>query len=203
MNSTYFTRTLQGLFALLVLSMTASAQGIQPGDAMPLSGKSLEDVQGERRSLASVTGDAGLVVLFWANSCPWIDRYEDRVKDLISAYRGRGVGFVLVNSNDMVAFPSESPEQLREQASKSGYGVPYLSDADAAVARAFGAQRAPEVFVFNGENRLVYTGAIDDSPAVASQVSTPHLKNALDALLGGNAVSSATTNAIGCTIKFP
>jgi len=77
----------------------------------------------------------------------------------------------------------------------------YLHDADQSLAHALGAQRTPEVFLFDSERRLVYHGAIDDNRD-ASAVERHYLRDALDALLEGRATGLVQSEPIGCTVKW-
>ena len=79
---------------------------------------------------------------------------------------------------------------------------PYVVDATSDVARAFGATRTPEVFLFDKAGKLVYHGAVDDSADDAEKVTNAYLKQALDAVLKGAEVAVKETKSIGCTIKF-
>jgi hypothetical protein len=74
-------------------------------------------------------------------------------------------------------------------------------DDKSALADAFGANRTPEVFLFNNEGKLVYHGAIDDNPSDAGAVSRKHLKEAIDESIAGKNVTVQTSRSVGCTIK--
>ena len=69
------------------------------------------------------------------------------------------------------------------------------------MADAFGANRTPEVFLFNGDGKLVYHGAIDDNSAGPDQVTRKHAVVAIDELTGGKEISMKETRSVGCTIK--
>lgn len=83
-----------------------------------------------------------------------------------------------------------------------GYAFPYAVDEASAVARAFGATRTPEAYLFDEGGKLVYHGTIDDSTYDAEKVTKPYLKNAVEALLGGRSVPDPETRSVGCGIKF-
>ena len=85
---------------VLLIAAGASAQPLTYGDPVPLAGTSFAAADGAQTTLATATGSAGLVVVFWSNACPWADRYAPRLADLVARYTPAGVGFVLVNSND-------------------------------------------------------------------------------------------------------
>ena len=83
-----------------------------------------------------------------------------------------------------------------------GYAFPYVVDDASGVARAFGAGRTPEAFLFNGEGKLIYHGTIDDSTYDAAKVTKPYLKSAVEALLAGKDVAETESKSVGCSIKF-
>ena len=57
------------------------------------------------------------------------------------------------------------------------------------------------MFVFDGDRRLVYHGAIDDSRNEEA-VTAHYLRDALDAVLAGTAPAVADTMPVGCTVKW-
>lgn len=154
-------------------------------------------------SIQSLTGESATVLLFWSNQCPWVDRYESRVRDLTEQFVGDGVRFVLVNSNDASTYPEESVEKNAERVAFASRSVPYVSDVSGEIAATVNASRAPHAFVFDhtGSGRLVYHGAIDDSPAAADNVEDNYLQDVLNAILAGNDIPFDETKAFGCTIK--
>lgn len=177
----------------------AQPETMSPGAAMPAA--TLQGVDGQTVQLRNAAGEVGTVLIFWSNQCPWVDRYEGRVRDLVSRFQGEGIRFILVNANDASAFPQESLEVSREEA--QNYEATYVRDEGASLARALGASRTPHVFVFDADQTLVYTGTIDNSPSDANGATETYLADALSALAGGGTVPEAQTKAFGCTIKFP
>ena len=143
----YRKRSALVLLILLVLgitvSNTATAQGISTGSTLPLISESFKDATGKSVRLSDLTGSKGTVVVFWSNECPWTSKAEGRVMDLARTYGGQGIGFILINSNDPVAFPKENAEA----SSKKGYSVPYIMDVDSRLSSAFGAERMPHFYV--------------------------------------------------------
>ena len=181
-----------------------SPEEIPLGSEMPSTSVQLGRVGGGQASLAGLQGSAGTVVVFWSNQCPWVEKYEARLVDIVNEYSGRGFGFVLINSNDPSAYPKEAADQGAQRASGANYpsSLVYLSDPMSDLARAFGAQRTPHVYLFDENNTLVYVGTIDDSPGDAGNVSDRYLRQTLDAILGGSSVPVPKTKAFGCTIKY-
>lgn len=188
------------LFALLPLS--ATAQELPLGSPMPLSDRSFPGVDGSAATLGSLAGQNGTVVVFWANRCAWVDRYEARLMELASQFGSQGYRFVLVNSFNAASDENESAARSAARARDKGYNVPYLTDADGALARALGAVRAPQVFVFDGNRSLIYVGAIDDSPADAASAQHRFLHDALTAGASGQTPATTRSEALGCLIRF-
>ena len=58
------------------------------------------------------------------------------------------------------------------------------------MANIFGANRTPECYLFNKEEKLVYHGAIDDNARSAESVGRHHLKEAINELTSGRDISS-------------
>jgi len=111
------------------------------------------------------------------------------------------VRVVAVNSNDVSHYPEDSFEQMKARAEKRGFPFDYLFDEDQSIARALGAERTPEVFLFDEERRLRYHGAIDDSRD-ENAVTRSYLREAIDALLAGGEPPVAETESVGCTVKW-
>jgi thiol-disulfide isomerase/thioredoxin len=190
--------TLPALLYALVGTSLAVAQEIPLGSQMPMGDQGLADVAGGNKSLGSLRGSKGTVVAFWSNQCPWIDKYQERVLALANTFKSQGIGFVFVNANDAAAYPKESVEESRAK----GYPVTYLMDGTSALAKAFGAERTPHVYVFDATGTLVYVGTVDDSPGDPGNVQKQYLRDALTAVVQGSPVAVPQTKAFGCMIRF-
>jgi len=75
-------------------------------------------------------------------------------------------------------------------------------DATSDLARAFGATRTPEAFLFNAAGQLVYHGTIDDNAREPAKVQRRYLRDAVDAVVAGRGLAVQETKALGCSIKF-
>ena len=117
-------------------------------------------------------------------------------------YEGQGVRFAAVCSNNAQAYPQDDFEHMRQRAEELGYNFPYLHDEDQEVARAYGAQRTPEAFLFDAKRVLRYHGRIDDNYQDLTKVLSHDLRSAIDALLAGRNPDPAETGAVGCSIKW-
>lgn len=192
---------------LICWMLLATATSAQPGGSL---GAVLSEVDltlrttdGESTTLNGAMGENGLVVAFWSNVCPWTERYADRIVALARDYQPIGISFLAINSNDSTRFPDEDFASMRRTAASEGFPFPYAMDAAGAFAAAAGARNAPQFFFYSPDGRLLYEGAMDDSPADADRVRSPYLKEAMDQHLAGQAIEVQRTSALGCTIKLP
>ncbi len=173
---------------------------LQPGDQAPAF--NLKGTDGRAHTLTDFVDKPVLVVIFSCNHCPYVQAYEDRMVAIQHGYKARGVQLIAVNSNDDKNYPEDSFEEMVKRAKDKAFNFPYLRDASQDVARAYGATHTPQLFVFDRERRLCYTGKIDDNWQTPSAVTKQYLRDALDALLNGSEPAEAATHAIGCTIKW-
>jgi peroxiredoxin len=168
----------------------------QPGPAFELP-----TVAGGRVSLEGLADRDAVVVVFSCNHCPYVRAWEDRLNDVAREYAGRGVHVVAVNANDAGSHPADAFPRMVERAREKGFVFDYAHDESQEVARAYGAERTPEVFVLDGDRHVAYHGAIDDSPE-PDRVRRAYLREALEAVLSSDLPTTPDTPAVGCTIKW-
>jgi peroxiredoxin len=174
--------------------------GIGLGDRAPAF--ELPDVDGERKSLGEPGGEPATVVYWTCNHCPYALAWHERLIDVARDYSDRGVRFLAVNSNDAEGYPQDGPDAMRERVeAEGGWPHPFLFDESQEVARAYGAQRTPDVFVFDPDLRLRYRGA-PDADYEDPELGAAWLRAALDSVLAGQEVDRAETDPVGCTIKW-
>ncbi len=160
----------------------------------------LRDADGRVRSTDDYRAARVLGVIFTCLHCPYALAWEDRLIQVQREYGPRGVQLLLVNPTDPRRHPEDSEENMRRRVRQRGYPFPFLANPGQEVARRYGATRTPEVFLFDDSRILRYHGAVDDSPEDPSAVRRPYLREALDALLAGNAPPDAETPVVGCRI---
>lgn len=142
------------------------------------------------------------VVVFTCNHCPYALAWHQRTVDVARDYTARGVRVLAINPNDAERYPRDSRQAMRERVDAGEFdGVPYLRDDSQAVARAYDAKTTPDVFVLDADGVLRYRGAPDADYEDPSQ-NASYLRDALDAILAGEAPSIAETEPIGCSIKW-
>jgi peroxiredoxin len=186
------------VLALLVLAAFAGpALAASPAIGSAAPAFELKTLDGKPFSLADAEKTNSYVVLmFIATNCPYSNAYNDRMRDMAAAYAKKGVLFVGINSNK-----TESIDEAVKHAKAHGHTFPILKDPSNKVADLYDASHTPEIYVVAKDGKLVYHGRIDDNSDDAAKVTSPDLKNALDALLAGQPVAKAETKAFGCSIK--
>ncbi len=117
-------------------------------------------------------------------------------------YGPKGVGIVLINSNDARAYPEDRLDSMVRRASEKHYPFPYLQDESQDVARAYGALVTPHPMLFDAQRRLLFQGRIDDDHQHPERVTRHFLTSALDAALAGRPVTPAELPVAGCTVKW-
>ncbi len=165
---------------------------------------SLLDVNTNKRiSLTDLQCCPALLVMFICNHCPYVKHVREGLALLTSEYLGKGVCIVGISSNDVASHPADGPREMAQEAIQAGYRFPYLYDDTQKVAQAYQAACTPDFFLFDGEQRLVYRGQMDDSrPGNGIPVTGKDLRAAIDAVLANQPVSKDQRPSIGCNIKW-
>jgi thiol-disulfide isomerase/thioredoxin len=137
--------------------------------------------------------------------------YERRIMQLAADYRDRGVSVIAIQPNDPNAISideldssdiSDSLDEMKIRAQFKHLTYPYLYDGETqSVARAYGPQATPHVFVFDRDRLLRYEGRMDNSYR-AELVKTHEARDAIDALLAHRDVAVKHTGVFGCSTKW-
>ena len=200
MNRILITGLLLPALGLLSFSLLRE-QSLPIGAAIPKADVRVKDVSGKELNLQEVKQSNGLLVMFTCNTCPYVIRNQSRTNDICKYAQSNKVGVVLLNANEGDRGGSNSFAEMQSYAKSQGYQWVYAVDDKSVLADAFGASRTPECFLFDKGGKLVYHGAIDDSPGDAGQVKRQHLKAAIDESLQGKEVSLKETRSVGCSIN--
>ena len=170
------------------------------GDPAPAF--ALPGVDGQTYRLSDFDGKAVVCVIFMCNHCPYVKATIDRMLALQRDYESRGVQLVGINANETRNYPEDDLAHMVQWAKAKHFNFPYLRDETQAVARAYGAERTPHIFLFDRDRKLRYTGALDDNTQDPSKVTRRYLRDAIDALLANRPVGESQTSAMGCSIKW-
>ena len=142
------------------------------------------------------------VIIFSCNHCPYAQAWEQRIINIQNKYKDKGVTVIMISSNDAESYPEDNFEKMKERHIGKKFNFNYLYDESQEVAKIYGAERTPEVFVFDGLGLLKYTGAIDDNYENEVDVTQEYLADAIDMIIDGKEPSTSSTPAVGCTIKW-
>jgi peroxiredoxin len=161
----------------------------------------LPDTAGEFHTLPEPGTAPATVVVWTCNHCPYALAWHERIVQVARDYADRGVRFLAVNSNDPDRYPADSPDAMRERVERESWPFPYLWDETQEAARAWGARVTPHLFVLDGDRRLRYEGAPDADHQDPSR-NAAWLRAALDAVLAGGEPDPASTEPVGCSVKW-
>jgi peroxiredoxin len=201
------------MICLLLLSFSASAQNAHPILALgsPAPAFSLPGVDGKIHGLADYGASPILVVVFTCNHCPIAQMYEQRIQQLETDYRDRGVAVVAIQPNDPKALRideldssdiSDTLDEMKIRVEYKHLRYPYLYDGETqSVARAYGPQATPHVFIFDQDRKLRYEGRMDNSYR-QELVNSQDARNAIEALLVNHEVLVKKTGVFGCSTKW-
>ncbi len=177
-----------------------STKTLKPGSTLP--DFNLPATDGKNYSQDLLADKKALIIIFSCNHCPYVQAYEDRMKQIQEDYFSKGVAIVAINSNDDKEYPDDSFENMKKRAAEKHFNFPYLRDEDQRVAKAFDASHTPEIFLFDKNRKLAFHGKIDDNWQEPEKAKSKYLREALEELLEGKEISVPETFTIGCTIKW-
>lgn len=171
------------------------------GSSMPKAEVKMKDViTGKETTLSQSMKENGLLVIFSCNTCPYVIKHEKVIIAEAAHAKTNKIGCIIINSNEAKREGDDSFDAMKAYAKSQGYEMPYTVDAKSELADAFGATRTPEVFLFDKNMKLVYKGAYtDDSDPV--NATKWYLKDAMNELKDGKAVTVTSSKSVGCSIK--
>lgn len=158
--------------------------------------RSLDDFNAK----AFPTPRRAFVLVFTNTTCPLVQRYWPRLKELEAKYRDQGVQFIAVNVGG-----EDSIIDVAAQGVEYGIPFPLVKDVDGQCVAACGVDRTPEVVVIDGERKLRYRGRIDDQIRLGgtSAGAVRHeLQEAIEDLLANRPIAVTETPVDGCRITL-
>jgi peroxiredoxin len=191
--------------AAMVLGASLVNAAVSVGQAAP--DFKVKDTNGKEQSLAAYKGK--FVVLEWTNpGCPFVQKHYDtaNMPAVQKAAESKGAVWLTVSSTakDQGDYrqPAELAAWLKEKGAKP---TAVLMDDDGKIGHAYGARTTPHMFVIDPQGKLVYAGAIDSKPTARKddvKGATNYVASALDEAMAGKAISKASSEPYGCSIKY-
>ena len=171
------------------------------GSNMPKADLKMQDISGKEVAMQDAKKENGVLVMFSCNTCPYVVKNQERTLAISKYATENKVGVIILNSNEALRADDDSYAAMQTYAKEQGYKWNYVVDKGNQVADAFGANRTPECFLFDKNLKLVYHGAIDNSPQDETAITRVHLKEAINELVAGKEVSYKESRSVGCGIK--
>lgn len=163
----------------------------------------LTDTFGAHKTLESLRGPNGLLLMFICNHCPYVKAIIDRICRDARELQAMGFGVAAVMSNDPHAYPEDSFVNMKKWAKELSFSFPYLYDPTQHVARDYGAACTPDFFGFNSQLELQYRGRLDSSGiAPASPDARRELMEAMKLIATTGKGPVDQVASIGCSIKW-
>ena len=179
-----------------------------PSNMLPLGtiapGFNLPDTITDKMvSLGQIKGVNGTLIMFICNHCPFVKHVNSTITQLATNYQAKGIAFIAISSNDVVNYPQDAPELMKQTALTENYSFPYLFDESQEVAKAYEAACTPDFYLFDNTLKLAYRGQLDDSrPGNGIPSTGLDLSNAMEALLNNKPINPIQKPSIGCNIKW-
>jgi len=162
-----------------------------------------DTVSGKKMSLTGLESDKATVIMFISNHCPFVKHVNQQLVRLANDYKPAGISFIAISSNDVINYPDDAPDKMKQAALDLDYPFPYLYDETQEVALAYDAACTPDLYIFDGDMKLVYRGQFDDSrPGNGIPVTGKDVREALDNILNGVPVNPGQKPSLGCNIKW-
>jgi len=163
----------------------------------------LPATDGKTYSLADVRGEAGTLIVFICNHCPYVQAVIDRLVRDAHALMDLGIGVAAISANDPETYPEDSFDNMTLFAERHGFRFPYLFDASQDVARAYGAVCTPDFFGFDAGLGLQYRGRLDSSgKQPAGPDARRELFEAMSAVAASGQGPQNQIPSMGCSIKW-
>lgn len=166
----------------------------------PVASAAVVDLLGAATDPLAGPPAAATVLLFISTHCPISNRYAPTVRALAEAWAARGVRMWLVYPD-----PDDDAAAIRAHQAAYALDLPTLRDPGHLLVARAGVRVTPEAAVFGpAASTPAYRGRIDDRVQgfgkVRPEASAHELRDAVEAVLRGEAPRPAQGPAIGCYI---
>ena len=159
-------------------------------------------LDGKIYASSSLSNGKPSLIMVICNHCPYVIHYHEELKRMNNDF-GDSINFVAISSNDIMNYPQDGPDQMKELFLNLGLSFPYLFDETQDIAKVLRAECTPEFYLYDNNDMLVYRGRMDNSsPGNDIEVSGSDLRDACSNLLRGVQIPSNQHPSMGCNIKW-
>jgi peroxiredoxin len=150
--------------------------------------------------LSLLKNNKASVFVFLAPDCPLSQNYSLTLNTLNNRFKKDTIGFYgIIPGNNF------EKKEVENFVDKYKINFPVLSDEDLNLTACFKASKTPEVFVVNGEEKILYKGAIDnwasDLGVHRAVITERYLEDALNSIVQNIEIRVKETKAAGCFIE--
>ena len=167
--------------------------------SLSLPASTLTDIDGNEHLLPDPATKA-TIVYFVTHDCPISNRFMPEIRRICDQYSSQGARCLMAYVD-----PTVSADKIREHRQTYENDVPAVHDLQHALVDLADASVTPEAALFDRSGGLAYRGRINnfyaDLGKPRRQATQHDLRDALDELLAGKAVSQPRTQAVGCFIS--
>jgi len=153
-------------------------------------------------SLKKLQGKYGTVIVFICNHCPYVISIAERLAIESKELKKINVNMIAIMSNDVLNYPEDSFDNMKEFAKKYNFDFPYLYDENQDVAKNYKAICTPDFFGFNKNLELQYRGRIDSGTVKNTNNIQRELYFAMEKISKNNIGPKEQFNSFGCSIKW-
>jgi len=167
----------------------------------------LRGADGETYALDDFADNEAVLLVFTCNHCPYAKAKFDALNGMADDYDD--VAVVGVNPNNNPEYPDDSFERMRELVEDGTVQYDaYLFDEDQRVAADYGAVCTPDPFLLkraDGGFEVAFHSRLDDALNPDDEPSGEpafEMREAVDSLLAGEAITVEERPSRGCSIKW-
>lgn len=151
---------------------------------------------------ATLKGSVGLILVFMSENCPYVQAWASSINAIARDFAPAEMRTFAINPTAATQSPTDTLAQMAKWSQQEDFVFPYLYDENQQVARAYGIEAIPEIFIFDAVGILRYHGAIDDNSEDGAAVTNPYARKALAEYLDGKTVMMPETTPVGCPVEW-